>query len=280
MKRLLAFMLIFAFILSLCGCGNEKSVVTKTITASNGDKIDLEISGGNNPLVLVKVNSKEIYSYNNYQKHKDEYNFENDFTDEVIAEYSDDEILWAYRFDWGVIYSTKYTTTTTDSEATISYACSKHEYEKCLYKNLGHNTISEVWNLVDFDVIEETGTKIFWDPYVATQMIFEYFYKTENYTLKQIDDLAKAGYGFDDYYTMHDKEFSSGAGLNKYRRIYEVSVDGKPFALIYADSTCNYFLLQELHWETAYPIVCKSFDETGVVYEMAKLGSDKLTTFS
>ncbi len=280
MKKLISLFLVFVFIFSLCGCG--ESATTKSLTASNGDEIEITLKNGKNPTVSVKVNGKEIYSYNNFINHKDMYDFEKDFTDEVIAEYSDDEILWAYRFNWGVIYSTKYTTTTTDTEATISYACSKHEYEKCSYKNIGHHKIAEVWNLIDFEVIEQTGTKVFWDPYVAAQMIFEYFYKTENYTLKEIDDLEKAGYNFSDkrYYEMHNKELYSGAGLNKYRKIYEVSVDGEPFALLYSEPSSSYYLLQELHWETAYPIGCKRFDETGAVYEITKSASDKLTKLS
>ena len=207
-------------------------------------------------------------------------NFDKDFTNEIIAEYSDEDILWAYRFNWGIIYSTKYTTTTTDTEAVISYACSKHEYGKCYCRNLGHHKIATEWNLIDYEVIEQTGTKIFWNPYVAAQAIFEYFYKTEDYTLKQIDDLTEAGYSIKDYYTMHNKEFSSGAGLNRLRRIYEISVDGKPFALIYSEPSSSFYILQELHWKNAASIVCKRYDETGAVYEIATSANDKLTDLS
>lgn len=252
-----------------------------TITAPNGDKIYIKLQKGENPTVTVKVNGKEIYSYNNFKKHKDKYDFDKDFTDKIIAEYSDEEILWAYQFNWGVVYSTKYTTSTTKTETTISYACSKHEYEKCYFRNINHHKIAIEWNLIDFDVIEESGTKIFWNPYAATQAIFEYYYKTEDYTLKEIDDLEKAGYSFSDkrYYEMHNTEFNSGAGLNKYRKIYEVSVNGKPFALLYADSTCNYFMLQELDWSTAGSTACVS-TENGIEYRLYKFKGDELTDLS
>ena len=251
-----------------------------TITAPNGDKINISITGDKKPEVIVKVNGKQIYKYSNYTKYADQYDFDKDFTNEIIAEYSDEDILWAYRFNWGIIYSTKYTTTTTDTEAVISYACSKHEYGKCYYRNLGHHKIATEWNLIDYEVIEQTGTKIFWNPYVAAQAIFEYFYKTEDYTLKQIDDLTEAGYSIKDYYTMHNKEFSSGAGLNRLRRIYEISVDGKPFALIYSEPSSSFYILQELHWKNAASIVCKRYDETGAVYEIATSANDKLTDLS
>ncbi|MBQ8267139.1 MAG: hypothetical protein IJZ21_01990, partial [Clostridia bacterium] len=249
MKKLVCIILAFCILSTLCACG-KTNTKESTITASNGDKIDITLQSGKNPSVLVKVNGKEIYYYNNYQKHKDAYDFEEDFTDEVIAECSDDKILWAYRFDWGIIYSTKYSLSD-GTEKTITYVCPKHDYKKSYFKNICYNILAEKWDLIDFEIIPQTGDKIFWDSYTATQVIFEDLYKTENYTLKEIDNLEKAGYSFEDYNDMHQLEFGSGSGLNQWKKIYEVSVKGKPFALIYSDTSTANFSFQELDWQYA-----------------------------
>lgn len=235
-----------------------------TITAPNGDKINISITGDKKPEVIVKVNGKQIYKYSNYTKYADQYDFEKDFNLEIKAEYSDEKIFWAYRFDWGIIYSTKndcYDAAETDENVPHIYVCPKHDYKKSYFKNRKYQIIAEEWDLIEFDVIEETGKKIFWDSYTAAQVIFESFYKTENYTLKEIDDLAKAGYSIDDYYDMHHREFSSGAGLNQWQKIYEVSVNGKPFALFYSDAASITFELQELTWKHSSLVVCRDTND-------------------
>ena len=259
MKKILCFILTLSILFALCGCSSEtkepasnETALTKTITASNKDKIDIEIKNGENPTVLVKANDKEIYKNDNLNKYKDQYDFDKDFNLEIKDEYSDEKIFWAYRFDWGVIYSTKndyYDTVETDENIPLVYVCPKHDYKKSYFKNSRYYILAEEWDLIEFDAVEETGKKIFWDSYTAAQVIFESFYKTENYTLKEIDDLEKAGYSLDDYYEMHNREFGSGAGMNKWQKIYEVSVNGEPFALLYSDASTVSFLLQELTWE-------------------------------
>ncbi len=254
MKKVFALTLILIMLFGFTGCNKkyDKTQLSKTITASNNDKIDIELKTGKNPTVLVKVNDKEIYKNDNLNKYQDQYDFDKDFNLEIKAEYSDENIFWAYRFDWGVIYSTKndyYDAVETDKNIPLVYVCPKHDYKKSYFKNSRYYILAEEWDLIEFDAVEETGKKIFWDSYTAAQVIFESFYKTENYTLKGIDDLEKAGYSIDDYYEMHNREFGSGAGMNKWEKIYEVSVDGKPFALLYSDASTAAFLLQELTWE-------------------------------
>ncbi len=281
MKKLLSLLLVLVITISLCSCGESK--LSKTITASNGDKIEISLTNGDDPAITVSVNDKEIYSFDNFAKYKDEYDFEKDFTDKVTDEYSDDEILWAYKFDWGIIYSAKHdylNTESTDDDTTLVYVCPKHDYKKCYFKNAYYYKLAENWNLIEFDAIEETGKEIFWDSYTAAQVVFEELYKTQNYTLKEIDDLTKAGYSLDDYYEMHNRAFGSGAGLNKWQKIYEVSVDSKPFALIYSDASSAYFLLQELDWENAYIVSCIS-TPNGPEYKVdISSNNDKLTKIS
>lgn len=265
MKRILALTIALIMLFSFTGCNkkankkDEQTQLSKTITASNKDKIDIEINNGENPTVLVKVNDKEIYKNDNLNKYQDQYDFDKDFNLEIKAEYSNEKIFWAYRFDWGVVYSTKndyYDTVETDENTPLVYVCPKHDYKKSYFKNSRYYILAEEWDLIEFDAVEETGKKIFWDSYTAAQVIFESFYKTENYTLKEIDDLEKAGYSLDDYYEMHDREFGSGVGMNKWEKIYEVSVNGEPFALLYSDASTASFLFQELTWENPSTVMC------------------------
>ena len=266
MKKVLALTLALIMLFGFTGCNKNsdkkadekqskktgQTEPSKTIVASNKDKIDIELKNGENPTVSVKVNDKEIYKNDNLNKYQDQYDFDKDFNLEIKAEYSDEKIFWAYRFDWGVIYSTKndyYDTVDTDDSIPLVYVCPKHDYKKSYFKNSRYYILAEEWDLIEFDAVEETGKKIFWDSYTAAQVIFESFYKTENYTLKEIDNLEKAGYSLDDYYEMHDREFGSGAGMNNWEKIYEVSVNGEPFALLYSDASTASFLLQELTWE-------------------------------
>ncbi len=278
MKKLLSLLLVLVISISLCGCGESK--LSKTITASNGDKIEISLTNGGDPAITVSVNGKEIYSFDNFAKYKDEYDFEKDFTDKVTDEYSDDEILWAYKFDWGTIYSTKYTLSDQKTDATITYTVPKHDYSKSYFNKVNFDPVAQKWDLVDFEIIPETGKKIFWDNYPAAQSVFECLYKTENYTLKEIDDLAKAGYSFEDYYWMHQNEFSSGAGLNNWENIYEISVDGKPFALMYCQAYSWHYQIQELDWENPYFASWK-YTENGMEYDIGQpKNGDKLTDIS
>lgn len=276
MKKLLSLMLSLIITFLFCGCG--ESTNTKNITTSSGDKIEITLTKGEEPSVAVSVNGDKIYSFDNFTKHKDEYDFEKDFTLDVMDEYSDDKILWAYKFDWGIIYSTKYNLSI-DTENTITYVCPKHDYKKSYFKNAYYYKLAESWNLIEFDAIEETGKKIFWDPYTAAQVIFEDLYKTENYKLTEIDDLEKAGYSFDDYNDMHQLEFGSGAGLSEWQKIYEVSVNGKPFALIYSDASTANFSLQELDWQHAYAVYLH-YTENGAEYYMQLPADLKITKIS
>lgn len=282
MKKLLSLLLVLVITLSLCGCGEEQSHKDlKTIKASNGDEINVQLIDGESPAVTVSVNDKEILSFDNFAKYKDAYDFDKDFTLNATSEYSDDQILWAYKFDWGVIYSTKYTLTTKEADATITYTALKHNYDKNYFNKINFENVAQKWDLVDFEIIPETGKKIFWENYPAAQAIFEYIYKTENYTLKEIDDLEKAGYSFSDkrYYELHDREFSSGAGLNDWQKIYEISVDGKPFALMFCQSYSWHYILQELDWKGPCPISWKR-TEKGLEYEVVLRNGDKLTDLS
>ena len=277
MKRILALMLALIMLFGFTGCAEEsgdeatKSIITKTITAPNNDKIHIELSNDSSPTVSVSVNDKEIDLFDNFTKYKDSYDFEKDFNLEIKAEYSNENIFWAYRFDWGIIYSIKndyYDTVDTEAGAPLIYVCPKHDYKKSYFKSLGYHTLAEEWDLIEFEVIEETGKKIFWDSYTAAQVIFESVYKTENYTLKEIDDLEKAGYSLDDYYEMHNREFGSGAGLNQWQKIYEVSVNGKPFALLYSDPAFISFELQELDWENPSFVKYKKTKD-GIEYSLS-----------
>ncbi|MBR6502048.1 MAG: hypothetical protein IKT42_01270 [Clostridia bacterium] len=287
MKRILALMLALIMLFGFTGCAEEsgdeatKSIITKTITASNGDKIKIKLTDGDSPSVLVTVNDKEICSFDNFAKYKDAYDFDKDFTLNATKEYSDTQILWAYKFDWGVIYSTKYTLTGEETEATITYAALKHDYDKSYFNKINFEDVAQKWDLVDFEIIPETGKKIFWENYPAAQAVFEYIYKTENYTIKEIDDLEKAGYSFSEkkYYYMHDLEFSSGAGLNDWQKIYEISVDGKPFALMFCQSYSWHYILQELDWKGPCPVSWKR-TENGMEYEATTRNGDKLTDIS
>lgn len=287
MRKLLSILLVILMLVSFCGCNKkdkkDEQQLSKTITASNDDEIEITLKKGDKPTVTVCVNDKEIYSFDKFKNYKDEYDFGKDFTDKIIDEYSDDKILWAYRFDWGIIYSTKSNylhTEDTNDDATLFYVCPKHEYEKCYFKNVWYNILAEEWNLIDFETIPETGEKIFWDSYTAAQVVFEELYKTDNYKLTEIKDLAKAGYSIDEYYEMHNREFGSGAGLNKWEKIYEVSVDDKPFALIFSDAATSCYLLQELDWENPYIVIC-SATENGAEYSVSlPSNGDKLTTIS
>lgn len=247
MKKLLSLLLVLVITLSLCGCSEEQSHKDlKTIKASNGDEINVQLIDGESPAVTVSVNDKEICSFDNFAKHKDDYDFDKDFSVKATDEYSNDKILWAYKFDWGVIYSVKHdysNTESTDDDTTLTFVCPKHDYKKCYFKNVYFYKLAENWDLIEFDAIEETGKEIFWDSYTAAQVVFEDLYKTEDYKLIEINDLTKAGYSIDDYYEIHNHAFASGAGLNEWQKIYEVSVKGKPFALIYSDASSAYFLL-------------------------------------
>lgn len=290
MKRRLALILSSLILLSFCGCADEngkkdeQQPLSKTITAPNDDEIEIALKKGDKPTVTVCVNDKEIYSFDKFENYKDEYDFNKDFTDKVTDEYSDDKILWAYKFDWGIIYSTTSNylhTDDTSDDATLFYVCPKHEYKKCYFKNAWYNILAEEWSLIDFEIIPETGDKIFWDSYTAAQVVFEELYKTEDYKLTEIDNLTEAGYSLDDYYEMHNREFGSGAGLNKWEKIYEVSVDDKPFALMFSDASTSDYLLQELDWENAYHVIC-SATENGAEYSVNFPSScdDKLTDIS
>lgn len=284
MKKFLSLALVFVLLFAFCGCdkkdskkGNQQSL-SKNITASNGDKIEIELTSGNNPKITVSVNNSEIYSFDNFSKYKDNYDFNKDFNLNVGDEYAQDQILWAYKFDWGVIYSTKYSLSD-GGENTISYVCPKHDYKKSYFKNAYYYKLAEEWNLIEFDAIEETGKEIFWDSYTAAQVVFEELYKTEDYTLNEISDLEKAGYSFDEYYDMHQLEFSSGSGLNQWQKIYEISVKGKPFALIYSDASTAHFLFQELDWPHAYQVYCH-YTENGAEYYMSLPNDLKITKIS
>ena len=163
MKKLLSIVLVLVIALCVCGCG--ESALSKTITASNGDKIKIKLTDGDSPSVLVTVNDKEICSFDNFAKYKDAYDFDKDFTLNATKEYSDTQILWAYKFDWGVIYSTKYTLTGEETEATITYAALKHDYDKSYFNKINFEDVAQKWDLVDFEIIPETGKKIFWEKY-------------------------------------------------------------------------------------------------------------------
>ncbi len=283
MKRILSLTLALIMLFSFVGCnkksddksdGNsnkktQQNQLSKTITTSNGDEIELTFTKSDN-VIKVIVSGEKVFESNYFKKYESEYDFDKDFNFDIKDEYSDEEILWAYRFDWGSIYSTKHDylhTEDTNDDTTLIYVCPKHEYKKSYFKNANYYKIAEEWDLIDFDTIEETGEKIFWDSYTAAQVIFESFYNTEDYALKEINNLEKAGYSLDDYYEMHNREFSSGAGLNKWQKIYEVSVKGEPFALIYSDASTAQYLLQELGWKEAYPVLCKPV-QYGVEYSV------------
>ena len=78
---------------------------------------------------------------------------------------------------------------------------------------------------------------------------------------------------------MHDLEFSSGAGLNDWQKIYEISVDGKPFALMFCQSYSWHYILQELDWKGPCPVSWKR-TENGMEYEATTRNGDKLTDIS
>ena len=141
MKKLLSLLLVLVITLSLWGCGEEQSHKDlKTIKASNGDEINVQLINDESPAVTVSVNDKEICSFDNFAKHKDDYDFDKDFNLEIKAEYSDEDILWAYRFDWGIIYSIKndyYDTVDTEAGAPLIYVCPKHDYKKSYFKSSG-----------------------------------------------------------------------------------------------------------------------------------------------
>lgn len=284
MKKLLALILSLLILLSLCGCKKDgQQPISKTITASTGDEIELTFTKSDTS-IEVCVNGEKVFAGNYFKKYELEYDFDEDFNFNIKDEYSDENILWAYRFDWGIIYSTNHNylnTEDTNDDTTLIYVCPKHEYKKCYFKNVRYYTLAEEWNLVDFDTIPETGTKIFWDSYTAAQVVFEELYKTENYKLTEIDNLEKAGYSIDDYYEMHNREFGSGIGMNAWQKIYEVSVDGEPFALMFSDASTSSYLLQELDWENAYTVSCLP-SENGAEYSVTFPSScdDQLTDIS
>ena len=208
-----------------------------TITAPNGDKIYIKLQKGEQPSVMVKVNGKEIYSYNNFKKHKDKYDFDKDFTDKIIAEYSDEDILWAYKFNWGVVYAAPY------EDQIIYVAGAKHEHEKKTYGTYQYYHLALEMDLIDYKISEYTGEKYYWENLPLAQSFTEYFYKTEDYELKEIEDLTKAGYDFKEYYDWHNLEFNKGIGA-----IYELYISGEKKALMYISAGEGRYEIQEFGW--------------------------------
>ena len=210
-----------------------------TITAPNGDKIYIELQKGEQPSVMVKVNGKEIYSYSNFTKYADQYDFDKDFTNNVIDEYSDEEILWAYKFNWGVVYAAPY------EDQIIYVAGAKHEHEKKTYGTYQYYHLALEMDLIDYKISEYTGEKYYWENLPLAQSFTEYFYKTEDYTIIEIPDWVEAGYDFQEYYEWYNLNVRKGLGS-----FYELYIGEEKTALLFLSAAEGMYKIQEFGWDS------------------------------
>ena len=210
-----------------------------TITAPNGDKIYIELQKGEQPSVMVKVNGKEIYSYSNFAKYTDQYDFDKDFTNNVIDEYSDEEILWAYKFNWGVVYAAPY------EDQIIYVAGAKHEHEKKTYGTYQYYHLALEMDLIDYKISEYTGEKYYWENLPLAQSFTEYFYKTEDYTIIEIPDWVEAGYDFQEYYEWYNLNVRKGLGS-----FYELYIGEEKTALLFLSAAEGIYKIQEFGWDS------------------------------
>lgn len=236
MKKILSFTLVLILIFLLCGCGGKAT--RKNITASNGDKIEISLANEKNPTVTVTVNDKEIYSFDKFKNHEDVYDFDKDFSNEVIDEYSDKDILWAYKFNWGVIYAAPY------EDEIIYVAGAKHEHAKKAYGTYQYYHLALELDLIDYKIMEYSGEKFYWENYPLAQSMVEYFYKTEDYSLKEIPDWTTSGYDFEKYYYWYDLNIRKGLGS-----FYELYIGEKKTALLFIDASSSNMYVQEFDWD-------------------------------
>lgn len=256
MKKLFAVVLCLCFVLNLCACKVPTKTETKTLTADNGDKIEISLTTGNKPEITVCVNDNKIYACKNFNDYADQYNFENDFDFEVVNKYSEGYINWAYQFSWGVVLSTS----TGDSK--VSYWVSaKHQYEDNFYRQEGLGALVEKWNLLE---LNEAGK--YWNSEKLAEAIVEDIYKTTDYTLAEATSLSKSGYTDQKYARMRGNQLSASS---QFQKIYEVSVKNEIVALLCVDAATYFLEIQELDWENPEVIIWENIDNR-IVYSCVK----------
>ena len=245
MKKIFAIVLCICFVLNLCACKSSAQTETKTLTASNGDKIVISITTGNKTEITVSVNDNKIYSCKDFND--DQYDFEKDFNFEIINEYSEGYINWAYQFSWGVVLSTA----TTDTKNSY-WVSAKHQYTDNFYRQEGLGTLVEKWNLLE---LNEAGK--YWNSEKLAEAIVETMYSTTEYTLTEITDFSKFEYKDDKYKYMRGyAEYPD----TEHQKVYEVSVKNDAVALLCVDAATYLLKIQELDWENPEPITFKIED--------------------
>lgn len=217
---------------------------TKTLTATNGDEIKISLTTGNNPKINVSVNDKEIFNCKDFKDNADQYDFEKDFNLEVINEYSEGYINWAYQFKWGVVLSTA-----TEGSETSYWASAKHQYEHNVYRQQGLGTLVEKWQLLE---LNDAGK--YWNSEKLAEAIVETMYNTKDCALIETDDLSKMGYTDEKYARMRGNELSSSS---QFQKIYEVSVKNEVVALLCVDAATYFLEIQELDWKNPQPVTFK-----------------------
>lgn len=244
MKRICVIVLCLCFVLNLCGCKLGAKAETKTLTAGNGDEITISLISGNKPEIRVFVNDNEIYSCKEFADYADQYDFENDFNFEIINEYSEGYINWAYRFKWGVVLSTA----TTDSKPSY-WVSAKHQYEDNFYRQEGLGTLVEKWGLLE---LNDAGK--YWNSEKLAEAIVETMYTTTDYTLTEVTNLSESGYNDQKYALMSGNQLSPSS---QFQQIYEVSVKNEVVALLCVDAATYFLEIQELDWENPEPVTFK-----------------------
>lgn len=240
------------FVLNLCACDFGAKAQTKTLTAANGDEIVIKLKTSNKPEITVSVNGKKYFNCKDFKDFADQYDFENDFNFEVMNEYGDSYINWAYQFGWGVILST-----TNDSD-TSYWASAKHQYEDNFYRQEGLETLVKKWNLLKLNAAGR-----YWNSEKLAEAIVETMYNTTEYTLTEITDFSTFGYEEEKYKYMRGyAEYPD----TEYQKVYEVSVKNDAVALLCVDAATYLLKIQELDWENPEPITFKIEDNKLVYY--------------
>lgn len=251
MKKIFAILLCMCFVLNLCACKLGVKTATKTLTAGNGDEIMISLTTGNKPEITVNVNDEKVFKCKDFKDYADQYDFEKDFNFDVINEYSEGYINWAYQFGWGVVLST----TTSDSKPSY-WVSAKHQYENNVYRQEGLGTLVEKWGLLE---LNDAGK--YWNSEKLAEAIVETMYTTD-YTLNEVTNLSEWGYNDQKYARMRGNQLSPSSQVQK---IYEVSVKNEVAALLCVDAATYFLEIQELDWETPKAIVWKNIDNK-IVY--------------
>ena len=244
MKKIFAILLCMCFVLNLCACDFGTKAKTKTLTAANGDEIVIKLKTSNKPEITVSVNGKEYFNCKDFKDFADQYDFENDFNFEIVNEYSEEIINWAYQFKWGMVLST-----TVDSN-TSYWVSAKHQYEDNVYRQEGLRFLVEEWELIE---LNSAGN--YWSNEKLAEAIVETMYETTDYSIVEVLDFSKAGYADDNFKIIRNMQRDAHT---KNQKTYEVYVKDEVVALLCIDASWYYVWLQELDWDAPQRITYKN----------------------